>query len=150
MGRCNWRFCAINWSYTGTIEFSVQSQQKWNVGFLILIMCQSLVLLLWQQQCSLFLIARHSVCNSLQFFQWLVMLQCCGQNYGFSVSQLILSEAIVGYNQSQTHHNKQISSFCCHGNNNSPSPEQSLILVWASSDISCNKHSHTNHIEHGD
>ena len=34
------------------------------------------------------------------------MLQYCGQSYDTSVSQLIVSEAVVGYNQTQTHHNK--------------------------------------------
>ena len=50
-------------------------------------------------QCSLFLIARHSVWNSLQFIQWLVMLQCSGQSYGSSVRQWIVPEAVVRYNQ---------------------------------------------------
>ena len=53
-------------------------------------------------QCSHFLIERHSVWNSLQFFQWLVMLQCCGQSYGSSVSQLIESEAVVRYKHTTT------------------------------------------------
>ena len=42
---------------------------------------------------------RHSVYNSLQFFQGLVILQCSGQNYGFSVSQAVVSEATVDYDQ---------------------------------------------------
>ena len=42
-----------------------------------------------------FLIGRHSVYNSLQFFQWLVMFQCSGQSYGSSVCQTIVSEAAV-------------------------------------------------------
>ena len=53
-------------------------------------------------QCSHFLIERHSVWNSLQFFQWLVMLQCSGQSYGSSVSQLIESEAVVRYKHTTT------------------------------------------------
>ena len=57
-------------------------------------------------QCSLFLITRDSVCNSLQFFQWLVVLQYSGQSYGYIVSQMIVSETVVGYNRTQTHHNK--------------------------------------------
>ena len=84
------------------------------------------------------LIARHSVCNSLQFFQWLVMLQCCGQNSGSSVSQSIASEAVVGYNQTQIHHNKQISSFCCHGNDNSSSPEHWYCPAGKTTQETCN------------
>ena len=53
-------------------------------------------------QCSHFLIERHSVWNSLQFFQWLVMLQCSGQSYGSSVSQWIESEAVVRYKHTTT------------------------------------------------
>ena len=48
-------------------------------------------------------IARHLVHNSLQFFQWLVMLQCSGQSYGSSASQIIVSEAAVRWNQTRTH-----------------------------------------------
>ena len=53
-------------------------------------------------QCSHFLIERHSVWNSLQFFQWLVMLQCSGQSYGSSVSQLIEAEAVARYKHTTT------------------------------------------------
>ena len=42
-------------------------------------------------QPSQFLVARHSVHNSLQFFQWLVFLKRYGQSYGSSVSQIITS-----------------------------------------------------------
>ena len=51
----------------------------------------------FHEYCSIscFLVARHSVCNSLQLFQWLVVLQSCGQNYSSSVSQLIACEAVV-------------------------------------------------------
>ena len=45
---------------------------------------------------------RHSVYNSLQFFQWLVILQCSGQSYGSSGSQVIGSEATVDYDQKWT------------------------------------------------
>ena len=41
--------------------------------------------------------------NSLQFFQWLVLLQCPGKNYGSSGSKTIGSEATVGYNHTWTH-----------------------------------------------
>ena len=40
--------------------------------------------------------------NSLQFFQWLVNLQCPGQSYGSSVSKVIGSEATVDYDQTWT------------------------------------------------
>ena len=40
-------------------------------------------------------ISWHSVYNSLQSFQWLVMVQCSGQSYGSSVCQIIGSEATV-------------------------------------------------------
>ena len=36
--------------------------------------------------------------HSLKFFQWLIILQCSGQSYGSSVSQTIVSEAVVEYN----------------------------------------------------
>ena len=49
-------------------------------------------------QPSQFLIVRHAVYNSLQFFQGLVILQCSGQSYGSSVSQVIVSEATVRCN----------------------------------------------------
>ena len=29
-------------------------------------------------------------------------------------------------------HNEQIPYFCCHGNDNSSPPEETMILVWAS------------------
>ena len=42
----------------------------------------------------------HSVYNSLQFFQRLVMLQWYGESYDSSVSQTIVSEAAMDYDQS--------------------------------------------------
>ena len=78
----------------------------------------------WSMQLSWFLIARHSGYNLLQFFQWLVMLQCSGQSCGSSGSQIIVSEAAVEYNQTDTLEldlHKQIPYFCCYGNDNSSS-----------------------------
>ena len=49
-----------------------------------------------------FLTTRYSVSNSLQFFQRF-MLQCSGQSYGSSVSKIIVTEATVECNQTQTH-----------------------------------------------
>ena len=54
---------------------------------------------------------QDTVYNSLQFFQWLVMLQCSGQNYGSSGSQTIVSEAVVRYNQTRTYLVRSTSSF---------------------------------------
>ena len=50
------------------------------------------MLLKWSRYCS-----KHNVfisLHSLQFFQWLVLLQCSGQNYCSSGSQTIISEAV--------------------------------------------------------
>ena len=44
-------------------------------------------------------IVRHSVYNSLQFFQLLVMFQCSGHGYGSSGSQIIVTEAAAQCNQ---------------------------------------------------
>ena len=80
-------------------------------------------------QHSHFLIARHSVCNSLQFFQWLVMLQCSGQSYSSSVSQIIAFEAVVGTTRHK-HLTRKFSVFCCHGNDNFSSPEHWYCARW--------------------
>ena len=50
------------------------------------------MLLKWSRYCS-----KHNVfisLHSLQFFQWLVLLQCSGQNYCSSGSQTNISEAV--------------------------------------------------------
>ena len=42
-------------------------------------------------------IMRYSICNSLQFFERLVLLQCFGQSYNSSVSHTSVCETTVGY-----------------------------------------------------
>ena len=63
------------------------------------------------------------------------MSQCFGQSYGFSGSQIIVSEAAVVYNQTQTHlryiHINNVSGAMamitlCHA------PEEPVTLMWAS------------------
>ena len=55
----------------------------------------------------------NCVYYSLQFFQWLVMLQCSDQSYGSSVSQIIVTEAIVAdMNIFQSDAHKTIFMFC--------------------------------------
>ena len=51
----------------------------------------------------LFLLEHQSVTNSLQFFQWLVLLKCPGENYGSSGSKTIGFEATVWYKHTWTH-----------------------------------------------
>ena len=85
-----------------------------------------------------FLTTKHSVYNSLQFFQWCVVFQCSGQSYGSSGSKITFSEAAMGYADmnilevESQFHIKQIPCFCCYGNDNSSPPEETMILVWAS------------------
>ena len=65
---------------------------------------------------STVLLEHQSVSNSLQFFQWLVLLQCTGKNYGSSDSKTIGSEAegmITLNTPDLSYHNK---CFCCYGN----------------------------------
>ena len=39
--------------------------------------------------------SEYQVHNLLQFFQWLVLLQCCGQSYGSSGGQRIVVDTVV-------------------------------------------------------
>ena len=73
----------------------------------------------------------QSLYNSLQFFQWLVLLQCYCQNYDSSGRQTVGSETAVEYDQTWTHLTRETNPMFLYPWQCLP-PEEPMILVWAS------------------